>query len=117
MTFPLKLTDAAIAQMISVKKSDGLDDTYFIRASVKGGGCSGYQNNLVFDNELDPEDDIVETFSLNNEQIQVVADAFSCMYMKDVTVDYVTSELQEGFKFTGGSAERRQCACGSSFSE
>lgn len=117
MEFPLKLTAAAIERMISAKKSDGLDDTYFIRASIRGGGCSGYQNDLAFDNELDAEDDIFETFSANGDSIVVAADSFSVLYMKDVTLDYVTSELQEGFKFTGGSAERRHCACGSSFSE
>lgn len=117
MSFPLKVTEAAIKRFIDVKDSDRLGEDFFIRASVKGGGCSGFQNELAFDDKLDPEEDIFEVFSYGGKQIKIATDAFSAMYMQDVTLDFVTESMQEGFKFSGGSSERKQCACGSSFSQ
>jgi iron-sulfur cluster assembly protein len=117
MTFPLKLTTAAIERLIAAKNGDELSDDYFIRASVKGGGCSGFQNELAFDNDLDPDEDLIEEFSSGERSIRIAMDSFSAMYMQGVELDYITSDLQEGFKFSGGSADRRHCACGSSFSE
>jgi iron-sulfur cluster assembly protein len=117
MTFPLNITKVAINKLIAAKEGDGLNDSFFIRISVKGGGCSGLLNELAFDSELDQDDDIAERFSADDKSIKVAIDSFSAMYMSNVTLDYVIEDMQEGFKFSGGGATRRHCACGSSFKE
>lgn len=117
MSIPLKITDVALARLISAKEAEGLNDSFFVRASCVGGGCSGFTNQIAFSDEFDQEEDSMEEFTLENKKIKVVVDTFSQMYMKDVTLDYLISDFQEGFKFNGGSSERKHCACGSSFSE
>lgn len=117
MDFPLTLTDAAISKLISAKKGDALGEAYFVRASVRGGGCSGFQNELAFDDALDGDEDVSKVFSSPDGEITVAVDSFSAMYMENVTLDYIVGDLEEGFKFSGGSASRRHCACGSSFSQ
>jgi|SRR3990172_5975635 len=113
----LKITEGALTRIVYAKAAEALDDSYLIRVSVSGGGCAGMQYGLAFDNEIDAEEDIVDKFEIDGKSVSVVTDSFSKLYMDNVTIDYVAEDLQEGFKFTGGSANRRQCACGSSFSE
>lgn len=116
MSLPITITDLALEKILAAKKADSLDDSYAIRASVKGGGCSGFTNTLVFDNEI-TEDDTVQEFTLGDDKVMVVMDAFSQMYSQNVTIDYELKNFEEGFSFKGGSSDRRHCACGSSFSE
>jgi len=43
------ITDKAKEKALSLMQEAGLDDSYFLRVSVKGGGCSGLSYNLDFD--------------------------------------------------------------------
>ena len=117
MSFRLNITPVALRRLADAIAADKLDDSFFVRASVSGGGCSGFENKLVFSDELDPEEDSIAEYDVDGKMVRVVVDAFSQMYMQNVTLDYVVSDLQEGFSFSGGSANRKHCACGSSFSE
>jgi iron-sulfur cluster assembly protein len=112
----LNITPVALRKLLDARLSDGLTADYNVRISVKGGGCSGFQNELAFDNLSDEEDGLIE-FAIEQQKISVVIDCFSSMYMNGVTLDYTIEDFQEGFKFVGGSADRRHCACGSSYSD
>ena len=82
---------------------------YGIRVGVVGGGCSGFQYSMDFENAERDGDAIVE-----QDGIKVFVDPMSSMYLQGVTVDYVVGLQGAGFKFTNPNA-RNTCGCGQSF--
>ena len=52
----ISITSKAADKIASLRHEGNLGEEYFIRVSVKGGGCSGLSYNLDFDNELKPGD-------------------------------------------------------------
>jgi iron-sulfur cluster assembly accessory protein len=81
-----------------------------IRVGVVGGGCSGFQYSMDFENQ--PRDG---DFVLEQDGVKLYVDPMSSMYLQGVTIDYVQGLQGAGFKFTNPSA-RNTCGCGSSFS-
>ena len=79
-----------------------------LRVYVEGGGCSGMQYGLVFD-EKRADDFLSEFFS-----IAVLVDQFSANYLRGAVVDYVDSLTGGGFKITNPNAHQ-SCGCGKSF--
>lgn len=105
----LQLTEAA-AEMVKVSmQREGLVD-YALRVSVVGGGCSGLQYSLNFDNMVREEDAVVEQYG-----VRLVVDATSAPHLAGTTIDYVKGLHGAGFKFLNPKAART-CGCGSSFS-
>jgi iron-sulfur cluster assembly protein len=47
----ITITDKAKSKIDHLMQDSHLDEKYFLRVSVKGGGCSGLSYNLDFDNE------------------------------------------------------------------
>ena len=45
------VTDKAKEKVAELVQNSGLDNTYILRVSVQGGGCSGLSYKLDFDNE------------------------------------------------------------------
>ena len=83
----------------------------YLRMSVKGGGCSGFQNKLDLDKDMNPKvDEIFEQHGVN-----IVVDRRSLMYLNEVTVDFHEDLNKRGFSITNPSA-KSTCGCGSSFS-
>lgn len=85
------------------------DDSYFLRVSVVGGGCSGLSYKLDFDNETKPMD---QTFEDNG--IKVVTDLKSFLYLVNTTLDFSDGLNGKGFYFSNPNASRT-CGCGESF--
>jgi len=81
-----------------------------IRIGVVGGGCSGFQYSMDFENSAKDGDFVVE-----QDGLKVYIDPMSSMYLQGVTVDYVQGLQGAGFKFTNPNA-KNTCGCGSSFS-
>ena len=82
---------------------------FALRLKVVGGGCSGLQYQLMFDNkvgELDQEDEA--------GGVRVVVDAKSAVYLVGTTVDYVDDLNGSGFKIGNPNASNT-CGCGDSF--
>ena len=52
----ITVSDKAKEKVEKLKKDTGLDDTFRLRASVAGGGCSGLSYQLDFDDEVRPMD-------------------------------------------------------------
>ena len=87
-----------------------MDDTYFLRASVTAGGCSGLSYQLDFDNEIDEKDQV-----FGRDDVNVVVNIQSFLYLCDSTLDYTDGLNGKGFEFTNPNATRT-CGCGDSFS-
>ena len=106
---PVKLTDAAIAK---VKEIMGTQDPTpaGLRIGVVGGGCSGFQYSMSFENQSGMMDKV-----LRFEDLKVFVDATSAMYLNGCVVDYVETLEAAGFKFENPTV-KSTCGCGSSFS-
>lgn len=106
----IQITDKAKAKVRQLKKDAGLDDSYFLRVGVVGGGCSGLSYKLDFDNETQPADQVFE-----HEDIRLVTDLKSFLYLCDTTLDFSDGLNGKGFHFSNPNASR-SCGCGESFS-
>jgi iron-sulfur cluster assembly accessory protein len=83
--------------------------SYGIRVGVVGGGCSGFQYSMDFENTQRDGDIVVE-----QDGVKLYVDPMSSMYLQGVTVDYVVGLQGAGFKFNNPNA-RNTCGCGQSF--
>jgi iron-sulfur cluster insertion protein len=106
---PVFFTPSAIEAVGKALKEEG-EANDFLRVSVVGGGCSGYQYGLDFDKE-ERMGDIV----LAHDSVKIVIDPISAGYIRGTIVDYVSGLHGTGFQFKNPNA-KRTCGCGSSFS-
>jgi iron-sulfur cluster assembly accessory protein len=81
-----------------------------LRIGVVGGGCSGFQYSMSFENQSGMMDKVYKF-----DDIKVFVDATSAMYLVNCKVDYVETLEAAGFKFDN-AAVKSTCGCGSSFS-
>ena len=79
-----------------------------LRVAVRGGGCSGFQYALAFDQAKD--DDNVFTV----EGVSVVVDKVSMQFVFGSEVDYVEGLQGAGFQVNNPNVVAA-CGCGSSF--
>jgi iron-sulfur cluster assembly accessory protein len=106
---PITLTEPAIAKVREIMATqDPLPAG--LRIGVVGGGCSGFQYSMAFENQAGMMDKV---FGFGD--IKVFVDATSLMYLNGCVVDYVESLEAAGFKFENPNV-KSTCGCGSSFS-
>jgi iron-sulfur cluster assembly protein len=79
-----------------------------LRVGVRGGGCSGFQYALAFDNQRD-DDEVFE-----HDGLKILVDRPSLPYVRGAVVDYVESLQGAGFKVDNPNVIAA-CGCGSSF--
>jgi iron-sulfur cluster assembly accessory protein len=106
---PVSFTQKAVDMVRAAIEQEGLAG-HGIRIGVAGGGCSGFQYTMDFENDA-KDGDIV----LDQEGLRLFVDPMSAMYLQGVTVDYVQGLQGAGFKFINPNA-KNTCGCGSSFS-
>jgi iron-sulfur cluster assembly accessory protein len=106
---PVTLTDNAVEKVREIMATqDPLPAG--LRIGVVGGGCSGFQYSMSFENQSGMMDKV---FSFNG--LKVFVDATSLMYLTGCVVDYVETLEAAGFKFENPNT-KSTCGCGSSFS-
>ena len=81
-----------------------------LRIGVVGGGCSGFQYSMSFENQPGMMDKVYQF-----DGIKVFVDATSAQYLGGCVVDYVETLEAAGFKFENPNV-KSTCGCGSSFS-
>lgn len=84
----------------------------FLRISISGGGCSGFQYIFELDNKR-LEDDI--EIDSENSQVLAITDKTSLDFLKDATIDFINELGSSYFKVKNPNAIS-SCGCGSSFS-
>jgi iron-sulfur cluster assembly protein len=104
----IDVTDAARDKLLSVLAAQ--EGYKYVRIGVRGGGCSGLEYSIGLVDQYEPDWTMIE---FNN--LMVVVDPVSMMYLDGVTVDYFESLTESGFKFNNPNV-RSQCGCGKSFS-
>jgi iron-sulfur cluster assembly accessory protein len=107
-TKPLQMTDTAIAKVKEIMAQQNPVPAG-LRLGVTGGGCSGFQYSMQFENGAGLMD---KTFDFDG--LKVFVDATSLMYLKGVSVDYIETLEGAGFKFDNPNV-KSTCGCGSSF--
>jgi len=107
---PVSLTPKAVEMVKVTRKQEGMADSYGLRVAVRGGGCSGFEYALDFDQEPRPNDIVLEF-----EGLKVFVDSVSARYLDGTEIDYVLGMAGAGFKFNNPKAVGT-CGCGSSFS-
>src|ERR1700674_1117299 len=83
-------------------------ETAGLRVGVRGGGCSGFQYALAFDEQRDG-DQIFE-----DKGIRLLVDRPSLPYVQGSVIDFVDSLQGAGFKVENPNGIAA-CGCGSSF--
>lgn len=106
----ITITDKAKSKITDLKQNANLDDSYFLRVAVAGGGCSGLSYKLDFDNEIRTGD---QEFEDKGEK--VVLDMKSFLYLAGTELDFSDGLNGKGFNFINPNASRT-CGCGESFS-
>jgi iron-sulfur cluster assembly protein len=79
-----------------------------LRVGVRGGGCSGFQYQLAFDEQR--ENDVVFT----SHGLKLLVDGESLPFVRGSTIDYEESLQGAGFKVSNPNVVAA-CGCGSSF--
>jgi iron-sulfur cluster assembly protein len=105
----ITITPNALEKINVLKSEESLDESYFIRVSVVGGGCSGLSYNLDFDNEDKEGDQVFES-----EGAKIVCDMKSFLYLCGTELDFTDGLNGKGFNFINPNATRT-CGCGESF--
>ena len=106
---PLTVTSKAVTMIKLTREQEGLSDTAGLRVAVRGGGCSGFEYALDFEEEA-RETDLVMEF----DGLTVYVDPVSARYLQGTEIDYVMGMSGAGFKFNNPKAVGT-CGCGSSF--
>jgi iron-sulfur cluster assembly protein len=79
-----------------------------LRVGVRGGGCSGFQYQLAFDEQRDG--DVV----FESHGLKLLVDGESLQFVSGSTIDYEESLQGAGFKVNNPNVVAA-CGCGSSF--
>jgi iron-sulfur cluster assembly protein len=105
----ITLTDKGAEKVREFLAAQGTDtDTAGLRVGVRGGGCSGFQYNLAFDQQKDG-DAVFEDHGL-----KLLVDRPSLPYVAGSIIDFVDSMQGAGFQVNNPNVVAA-CGCGSSF--
>jgi iron-sulfur cluster assembly protein len=105
----ISITDNGAEKVKEFLAGQGADPTAAgLRVGVRGGGCSGFQYALAFD-EQRPGDEVFEVSGL-----RILVDGPSLPYVRGSIIDYVDSMQGAGFKVDNPNVVAA-CGCGSSF--
>ena len=105
----ITLTDKSAEKVREFLSSqNAVAETAGLRVGVRGGGCSGFQYALAFD-EQRAGDSVFE-----DKGIRLLVDGPSLPYVRGAVVDYVDTLQGAGFKVDNPNVIAA-CGCGSSF--
>ena len=107
MAIGVVLTDRAAARIKEVLAAENREGQG-LRVKVVGGGCSGLQYKVDFD-QPKTTDKIFE-----KDGAKVLVDMKSLLYLSGTELDYKDELMQSGFLFQNPNV-KKACGCGQSF--
>ena len=105
----IEVTSEAATRIKAVLDEEGKAATHGLRMKVVGGGCSGLQYQLSFDDvvrEIDTE--------IKADGVRIIVDEKSALYLVGTRLDFVDTLEESGFKIENPNASNT-CGCGQSF--
>jgi len=105
----IKVSKNAAKEIKQLMEENSVGDTFGLRLSVKGGGCSGLIYKLGFDDEVKETDSVI----LSNG-VKIIVDGKSLFYLMGCELDYSSGLNGKGFIFNNPNA-KKTCGCGESF--
>ncbi len=109
MQTPVRVTDSAIRRTREIIEAEGGGERY-LRVSVLGGGCSGFQYSFALDDHINDDDTIIE-----RDGVKVLVDAISLPFLSGAEIDFVEELVGSAFRVHNPNATA-SCGCGTSFS-
>jgi iron-sulfur cluster assembly accessory protein len=105
----LTVTESAAEKIQTLLDREGQTDSG-LRMRVVGGGCSGLQYKLEFEEAPNDDTNVIESHG-----VRVFIDMKSALYLAGSELDYDDGLMGQGFKINNPNA-KNQCGCGESFS-
>ncbi|MBJ20367.1 MAG: iron-sulfur cluster assembly accessory protein [bacterium] len=105
----IEVTNEAAERIRALLSEEGKLESHGLRLKVIGGGCSGLQYQLSFDDVVREIDSEIEV-----EGVKVIIDEKSALYLVGSRVDFVDTLEESGFKIKNPNASNT-CGCGQSF--
>src|ERR1700746_3255105 len=103
------LTENAARRIAMLKAQENAENA-LLRIAVSGGGCSGFQYGLSFDDQRNEGD-----FVFERDGVSVVIDGVSLDLLNGAEVDFVEDLMGASFQIRNPNAAS-SCGCGNSFS-
>jgi iron-sulfur cluster assembly protein len=105
----ITVSPKAIERIKNAMKMEGKEG-WALRTGVDGGGCSGMNYKMSFDNKQGEMDKVIVSNGL-----KILCDLKSWLYLRGMEIDFSNDLLNGGFKIHNPNANRT-CGCGTSFS-
>lgn len=103
----LQLSDSCLRKLAEITNAEA---GKYLRVSVDGGGCSGFQYKFELDDKINEDDKI-----FGNENSKLVIDTVSLEYCNGSTIDYHAELIRSGFRVMANPKAEQGCSCGASF--
>lgn len=103
------VSEDAASQIKVLLDRESKTETHALRMKVVGGGCSGLQYQLAFDDQFRETDAVIES-----NGVRVVVDEKSALHLAGSSLDFVDTLMESGFKIENPNAATT-CGCGNSF--
>jgi iron-sulfur cluster assembly accessory protein len=95
----VSLTESAAAKIKQLMAEEPDGDSMVLRVAIQGGGCSGFQYGLGFDEGAQEGD-----FESEQHGVRLVIDPFSAPYLQGAQVDFIDGLQESGFKIDNPNA-------------
>jgi iron-sulfur cluster assembly protein len=105
----VSLTEAAAVKVKDLMASEPAGEAEVLRIAVQGGGCSGFEYALGFDQGATEGD-----LRLHSQGVTLVVDQYSAPYLQGAEIDYLETIQEAGFKISNPNVVS-SCGCGHSF--
>jgi iron-sulfur cluster insertion protein len=105
----ITVSESAAKRIAFLRKQEEVGEAN-LRIAVSGGGCSGFQYGLSFDDQTNPDDRVFE-----RDGVGVVVDDISLDLLNGAEIDFVEDLMGASFQIRNPNAAS-SCGCGNSFS-
>ena len=101
----IQISLSALLELKKIIEENNISDDFYIRLYTTGGGCTGMIYNLKFDSEINENDIVFKTDSIN-----FLIDTKSLFYFMGITIEYIDNIEGKGFVFKGIN-NLKTCGC------